>query len=114
MNLTESHSWCQPASLIRWVYLMPLVSPLPVPTMCRGHTELSVALAKAAGITPVLVGCVMLSNSGDEYGALSPDAAAAWAKENGVPFVEGPQLIEYVMGTAAVANGNSTTAALSA
>jgi 3,4-dihydroxy 2-butanone 4-phosphate synthase len=81
---------------------------LPVSCLCRGHTELSVALAKAAGITPVLVGCVMLSNSGDEYGALSPDAAAAWAKENDVPFVEGPEVVEYVLGTAAVANGNGS------
>lgn len=77
--------------------------------MCRGHTELSVALAKAAGITPVLVGCVMLSNSGDDFGALSPDAAAAWAQEHGVPFVEGPEIVEYVLGKAAAANGNGST-----
>ncbi len=82
---------------------------LPVPCTCRGHTELSVALAKAAGITPVLVGCVMLSNSGDDYGALSPDAAAAWAEQNGVPFVEGPEIVEHVLGKApATANGNGS------
>lgn len=83
--------------------------PLPASAMCRGHTELSVALAKAAGITPVLVGCVMLSNSGDDFGALSPDGAVAWAKEHGVPFVEGPEIVEYVLGKAAAANGNGST-----
>jgi 3,4-dihydroxy 2-butanone 4-phosphate synthase len=72
----------------------------------RGHTELSVALAKAARIVPVLAGCVMLSNSGHDFGALAPDAAAAWAQENGVPFVEGPAIVEYVLGAKAMANGN--------
>lgn len=60
---------------------------------------------------PVLVGCVMLSNSGDDYGALSPDAAAEWARENNVPFVEGPAITEFVLGakaTAVAANGNGS------
>ncbi|KAF8056215.1 ribB [Scenedesmus sp. PABB004] len=69
----------------------------------RGHTELSVALAKAAGITPVLVGCVMLSNSGDDFGALGPDAAAAWAAGAGVPLVEGADVVAHVLGPAAAA-----------
>ncbi|CAI6007177.1 unnamed protein product [Closterium sp. NIES-64] len=51
----------------------------------RGHTELSVALAKLAGITPVMVGCVMLSNSGDDYGALPAASARQWAAANSVP-----------------------------
>jgi hypothetical protein len=51
----------------------------------------------------------MLSNSGDDFGALSPDAAAAWAQEHGVPFVEGPEIVEYVLGKAAAANGNGST-----
>lgn len=70
-----------------------------------GHTELSIALAKAAGITPVMVGCVMLSNSGDNFGALSPDAAAAWAEMHGVPFVEGPDIVAYVLQQQQAANG---------
>lgn len=70
-----------------------------------GHTELSIALAKAAGVTPVMVGCVMLSNDGDDYGALGPDAAKAWADKQGVPFLEGPELVEHVLGKAA--NGSA-------
>jgi 3,4-dihydroxy-2-butanone 4-phosphate synthase len=58
----------------------------------RGHTELSIALARAAGIVPVMVGCVMLSNEGSEYGALGPDAARAWAEQHDIPFLEGPDI----------------------
>eukprot|EP00879_Flechtneria_rotunda_P029865 GHRR01032327.1.p1 GENE.GHRR01032327.1~~GHRR01032327.1.p1 ORF type:complete len:156 (+),score=58.56 GHRR01032327.1:102-569(+) len=65
-----------------------------------GHTELSVALAKAANITPVLVGCVMLSNGGEDYGALKPGAAAKWAMKHQVPFVEGPAVVEYLLDNA--------------
>lgn len=54
-----------------------------------GHTELSIALAKAANVTPVMVGCVMLSNDGDDFGALKPDAARAWAARHDVPFITG-------------------------
>lgn len=60
----------------------------------QGHTELSIALARRAGVTPVMVGCVMLSNSGDDYGALGPDAAREWAMSHGVPFLEGPEILE--------------------
>jgi len=58
----------------------------------RGHTELSIALARAAGVVPVMVGCVMLSNEGSDYGALGPDAARAWAAEHDIPFLEGPDV----------------------
>ncbi|CAI7931569.1 unnamed protein product [Closterium sp. NIES-54] len=75
----------------------------------RGHTELSVALAKLAGITPVMVrppthgvgrkvGCVMLSNSGDDYGALPAASARQWAAANSVPCLTGPDVIKAVLG----------------
>lgn len=63
----------------------------------RGHTELSVALARAAGVVPVMVGCVMLCSEGDSYGALSPSAAADWAAAAGVPFLDGKALAEELM-----------------
>lgn len=73
-----------------------------------GHTELSIALAKAAGVVPVMVGCVMLSNSGDDYGALGPDAAQAWAQANAVPFIEGPELTRHVLSASnGIANGSA-------
>lgn len=59
----------------------------------RGHTELSVALARHAGVQPLMVGCVMLNNEGDDYGALSPERARAWARKNDVPFLEGKDII---------------------
>eukprot|EP00850_Spirogloea_muscicola_P020616 SM000222S06957 [mRNA] locus=s222:24773:25634:+ [translate_table: standard] len=58
-----------------------------------GHTELAVALARHAGVPPLMVGCVMLSNSGDDYGALPADKARVWAAENGVPFITGADII---------------------
>ncbi|GJP55942.1 hypothetical protein CLOM_g14953 [Closterium sp. NIES-68] len=64
----------------------------------QGHTELSVALAKLAGITPVMVGCVMLSNSGDDYGALPAASARQWAAANSVPCLTGPDVIKAVLG----------------
>eukprot|EP00897_Mesotaenium_endlicherianum_P008570 jgi/Mesen1/7741/ME000407S06966 len=58
-----------------------------------GHTELSVHLAKQAGIAPLMVGCVMLSNDGDDFGALPPHAARKWASKNGVPFLTGKDIM---------------------
>jgi len=60
----------------------------------RGHSELAVAAARAAGVVPVMVGCVMLNNEGDEFGALSPAAAQQWARANGVPFIDGKDMAE--------------------
>lgn len=57
----------------------------------RGQTELSVALALMAGIAPAMAICEMLD---DETGkALSREAAREYARERGIPFVEGSQVI---------------------
>jgi 3,4-dihydroxy 2-butanone 4-phosphate synthase len=56
-----------------------------------GHTELSVALLTMAGMTPVAVGCEMMSDDG---GSLSRDEAKAYADSLGAPFLEGSQIIE--------------------
>ncbi len=61
----------------------------------RGHTELSVALGKMAGATPVLVLCEMLSDSGN---AATQKEAAAYAKKHGYPFIEGKEILEVVIG----------------
>jgi len=60
----------------------------------RGHTELAVALARAAGVVPVTVGCVMLHAEGDDFGPVGPDAARAWAERNDVPFLTGPEIAD--------------------
>ena len=51
----------------------------------KGHTELGVALARLAGVTPVLVGCEMLG----EGRALPVADAQAWAERNGTVLVRG-------------------------
>lgn len=60
----------------------------------RGQTELSIALAEMAGITPAMVVCEMLDeNSGK---ALSKDDAKRYAEEKRMVFVEGRDVInEY-------------------
>ena len=57
----------------------------------RGHTELGVALAEAAGVAPAVVVCEMLDEAD---GALSPTAARAYADRNGLVYVEGSDLLE--------------------
>jgi 3,4-dihydroxy 2-butanone 4-phosphate synthase len=57
----------------------------------QGQTELSVALALLAGISPAMVICEMLD---DESGrALSKDNAQAFASERGVIFMEGAEIV---------------------
>ncbi|VVC00982.1 3,4-dihydroxy-2-butanone 4-phosphate synthase [uncultured archaeon] len=56
----------------------------------RGHTELSVELAKKAGATPALVLCEMLSDTGN---AATKGEAAAYARRNGFMFLEGKEIV---------------------
>jgi 3,4-dihydroxy 2-butanone 4-phosphate synthase len=58
----------------------------------RGHTELGLELAAAAGIEPAVVVCEMLDD--ETGGALSPAAARAYADRHGFPYVEGSELID--------------------
>ena len=58
----------------------------------RGHTELGVALAKAADVPPAVVVCEMLD---DETGqALTPQDAANYADSHGLAYIEGADVIE--------------------
>jgi 3,4-dihydroxy 2-butanone 4-phosphate synthase len=57
-----------------------------------GHTELGVALADAAEVPPAVVVCEMLD---DETGkALPPAAARAYGERDGIPYVEGSEIVE--------------------
>ena len=57
----------------------------------RGHTELSVELARIGGFIPAMVLCEMLSDTGR---AASGKEAARYAKKNGYPFIEGKEILE--------------------
>jgi 3,4-dihydroxy 2-butanone 4-phosphate synthase len=58
----------------------------------KGQTELSVAMADMAGITPSITICEMLD---DESGyALSKEDAKLYARKHGLVFVEGPEVLE--------------------
>ncbi|GGJ12216.1 3,4-dihydroxy-2-butanone-4-phosphate synthase [Halobellus salinus] len=58
----------------------------------RGHTELGLAVAAAAGLPPAAVVCEMLdAGSG---GALTPTAAREYAQRNGYVYVEGAAIVD--------------------
>jgi len=56
----------------------------------KGQTELSIALAQKAGITPAMVVCEMLDNHNGK--ALSKEKAKEYAKKHNLPFVEGSDI----------------------
>ena len=58
----------------------------------EGHTELGIALAEAADREPAVVVCEMLDDETGE--ALAPDDAKAYAKRNGLAYLEGSELID--------------------
>ncbi|HEV2448957.1 MAG TPA: 3,4-dihydroxy-2-butanone-4-phosphate synthase [Thermoplasmata archaeon] len=57
----------------------------------KGHTELTVSLARMTGLSECVTGCEMLGDSG---GARSPEAAARYASEHGWRFLDGESLRE--------------------
>ncbi|MBN1540031.1 MAG: 3,4-dihydroxy-2-butanone-4-phosphate synthase [Candidatus Thermoplasmatota archaeon] len=56
-----------------------------------GHTELSCALSTMAGLSGVSVGCEMM---GDDGNAMPKDRVKEYARERGIPFLEGRQIIQ--------------------
>ena len=59
----------------------------------QGHTEMSVYLANIAGLRPVTAICEMMD--AETYTALSVDKAQKFAKQHGIPLVDGKELLEY-------------------
>ncbi|AEM39173.1 34-dihydroxy-2-butanone 4-phosphate synthase [Pyrolobus fumarii 1A] len=57
----------------------------------RGHTELSVALAEMAGLSPSVVFAEMLSDHGESMGL---DEAERFSRLTGIPLVTGDEIIE--------------------
>lgn len=58
----------------------------------RGQTELSIVLARAAGVTPAMVMCEMMD--GETGNALSKEDAKAYAEKHGLVFIEGTEVEE--------------------
>lgn len=58
----------------------------------KGHTELGLALAAAAGLPSAVVVCEMLDDETNE--ALSPADAAAYAERRNMPYIEGARLVD--------------------
>jgi 3,4-dihydroxy 2-butanone 4-phosphate synthase len=56
-----------------------------------GHTELSVALLTMAGLNPVASGCEIMGDNGK---ALSKTETKKYAKDHGLCFLEGKEIIE--------------------
>lgn len=56
-----------------------------------GHTELSCALSTMAGLSGVTVGCEIMGGDGK---AKPKEEVIRYARENGIPFLEGKQIIE--------------------
>jgi 3,4-dihydroxy 2-butanone 4-phosphate synthase len=62
----------------------------------KGQTELSIVLARAAGVTPTMVVCEMLDGATSK--ALTKADAKTYAKEHGLVFVEGKEVEEKFKG----------------
>lgn len=58
----------------------------------KGHTELGIALARAAELPPAMVVCEMLDD--ETGGARNPADARAYAARHGAPYLEGEQVVE--------------------
>ncbi|MCS4541631.1 MAG: 3,4-dihydroxy-2-butanone-4-phosphate synthase [Euryarchaeota archaeon] len=58
----------------------------------RGHTELSIALAEMAGLTPAVVICEMLD--GETGASLKKEQAKAYAAKNNLIFIEGKNVVD--------------------
>lgn len=62
----------------------------------RGHTELMVAAARLAGLTPVVLGAEILEQDGDN--ALPIERSRQFAADRGIPLVEGEDLVRATLG----------------
>ncbi|MBS1267376.1 MAG: 3,4-dihydroxy-2-butanone 4-phosphate synthase [Nitrosopumilus sp.] len=59
----------------------------------QGHTEMSIYLTQIAGLIPITAICEMMD--AETYSALSVEKAEKFAKQNGIPLIDGKELLEY-------------------
>lgn len=71
-----------------------LLRGAPNLTVRQGHTELTLALAAAAGLAPAVAICEMLDDETGE--ALPPEEARDYAQQNDFVYVEGRDIIGYL------------------
>ena len=57
----------------------------------KGHTELVISMMMMAGLTPAGSGCEIM---GDNGRALSKEGARKYAKDNGLTFIEGKDIVK--------------------
>ncbi|MEC7390658.1 MAG: 3,4-dihydroxy-2-butanone-4-phosphate synthase [Candidatus Thermoplasmatota archaeon] len=57
----------------------------------QGHTELAVAVARMAGLPPIVIGAEMLQPDGDA--ALSVEDARKYGEKHGIPFLSGEDIL---------------------
>lgn len=62
----------------------------------QGQTELSIAIADFAGVTPCVTICEMLDDVSGK--ALSKEDAVEYAKKNKMVFIDGDEILEYWKG----------------
>jgi 3,4-dihydroxy 2-butanone 4-phosphate synthase len=60
----------------------------------RGHTELAIALADAARVSPAVVVCEMLDD--ETGGAVTRDAARAYATRHDLAFLTGDEVVTHL------------------
>ena len=58
----------------------------------QGHTELAVAVARMAGLPPIVIGAEMLQPNGDA--ALSLEEARKYGEKHNIPFLSGKEILE--------------------
>ena len=92
----------EPKSMVADVFVHSFHTPGHVPLLIaskrlleerQGHTEMSVYLAKAAGLPPVMAICEMMD--AQTYAALSVEKAAEFASQHGIPLIDSQELVEY-------------------
>ena len=64
----------------------------------RGHTEMSAYLAEAAGMAPAAAICEMMD--AQTYSAMTAERAASYARHNGIPMLDGDEIVRYAAGCA--------------
>jgi 3,4-dihydroxy 2-butanone 4-phosphate synthase len=57
----------------------------------KGHTELVISILKLAGLTPIGSGCEIMGDNGK---ALSKDKVKKYAKDHGLVFLEGNEIVK--------------------
>lgn len=62
-------------------------------TKRQGHTEMSIYLTQIARLKPVTAICEMMDT--ETYSAMSIQKAEKYAKQNGIPLIDGKELLEY-------------------